>query len=293
MQISHLLKGATALMLAILPLSAPAGSQDKTKSSPESAAESSRYPNTAAGLQQLLQAMLEAAKSKDSQKLTALLKDTEVPNCDAWLHTMYESDKADSWIGLCDETKLGPNERSLMELLANLANEDGHILTRKVNDDPEPGRGMEWGWLQAIKKPLDIYFVSWKTSKDPKSEPVGYFMFIDGAFRWDSGIWFVRPKISTAKFVPAKLVKKVDPAYPSEAAFQHVSGTVRVYYVIGGDGAVYNAHAISGEGLSDDPSLRKAAEEAVIRWRYQPATLDGKPVETNAVTVDIVFSPEN
>jgi len=30
-----------------------------------------------------------------------------------------------------------------------------------------------------------------------------------------------------------------------------------VYYVIGGDGAVYNAHALSGEGLSEDLSFAK------------------------------------
>jgi outer membrane biosynthesis protein TonB len=63
--------------------------------------------------------------------------------------------------------------------------------------------------------------------------------------------------------------------------------------VIGADGAVYNAHAISGEGLSEDPDLRRAAEDAVLQWRYQPATLNGKPVQINAVTVDIVFSPKN
>lgn len=62
-----------------------------------------------------------------------------------------------------------------------------------------------------------------------------------------------------------KLVKNVDPVYPPEATSEHISGTVRVDYVNGGDGAVYNAHAISGEGLSEDPSLRIAAEEAVIR----------------------------
>jgi len=60
---------------------------------------------------------------------------------------------------------------------------------------------------------------------------------------------------------------------------------VRVYYLIGGDGAVYNAHAISGEGLSNEPSLRKAAEEAVIQWRYQPATLDGNPSKQVALPV--------
>jgi TonB family protein len=81
--------------------------------------------------------------------------------------------------------------------------------------------------------------------------------------------------------------------YPPEAASQHISGTVRVYYVIGGDGAVYKAHAIPAAGLCEDPSLRKAAEEAVIQWRYRPATLDGKPIQTNAVTVDITFSPKS
>jgi hypothetical protein len=38
---------------------------------------------------------------------------------------------------------------------------------------------------------------------------------------------------------------------------------VRGYFVIGADGVVYNAHAVSGEGLSNDPDLRKAAEQAV------------------------------
>jgi TonB family protein len=153
--------------------------------------------------------------------------------------------------------------------------------------------------LQAIKKPLDIYFATWKTASEPedsKGEPIGYFMFVDGGFRWESGIRFsgqIKVIKSNAKFVPAKLVKKVEPVYPLEAAAQHIGGTIRVYYVIGADGAVYNAHAISGEGLSDNPSLRKAAEEAVIQWRYQPATLDGKPIQTNAVTVDITFSPKS
>jgi hypothetical protein len=73
----------------------------------------------------------------------------------------------------------------------------------------------------------------------------------------------------------------------------NTSPGLRVYYVIGGDGAVYNAHALSGDGLSEDPFLRKAAEDAVLQWRYQPATMDGKPIQTNAVTVDLKFSPKS
>lgn len=269
--------------------------QDKSGPSPTHTTSVSTYPNTKEGLKQLLQDMRTAAKNGESDKLAALIKDTEIPDCVAWLHRMYESDKADSWEGMCAHKTLDENGESIRETFLRLANQEGEFLIRKVNDDPMPGRGFEWGWLQAIKAPLDIYFARWKASGDPdssKGQPNGYFMFIDGGFRREGGMVFVdaRPLTKAAKIVPPKLIKKVDPVYPPEALSQHITGKVRVYYVIGGDGVVYNAHAISGEGLSDDPSLRKAAEEAVIQWRYQPATLDGKPIQMNAVTVDITFS---
>ena len=242
-------------------------------------------------------AVRTAAKSGDERKVSAFLKDMEIPDCDSWLHQMYDPDKADSWMGLCDAKTLDSREKSMLDTFASLAKEEGDISARKVNDNPESGKGMEWGWLQAIRRPLDIYFASWKplnwSGKRPEGEPIGYFMFIDGGFRWENDISFLRPKISTAKIVAAKLVERIEPVYPPEAASNHLVGTVRVYFVIGADGAVYNAHAISGEGLSNEPSLRKAAEDAVIRWRYQPAMVDGRPIQTNAVTVDITFSPKN
>jgi TonB family protein len=285
MRISHLLKCTLAVGLAFLPVPLPTRSQEKAISSPASVAEASKYSDTKAGLQRFLNDIREAAKANDSQKMTALVKDTEIPNCDAWLHAMYESDKADSWMDLCDAKTLGSNEKSLIEHFTDLVKADGEFLTRKVNDDPEPGRGVEWGWLQAIRRPLDIYFASWKTAGSTTNEPIGYFMFIDGGFRWDSGIKFINVKPKVGKFVPAKLVRKVDPVYPAEAAAQHIGGTVRVSVVIGADGLIHSAHAISGEGLSDDPGLRKAAEDAVSQWLYTPATVDGKPLgPTNATT---------
>lgn len=207
---------------------------------------------------------------------------------------MYERDKAESWMGLCEAKVRDSEEKSMRELFERIAQDDGDILIRKVNDNPEPGRGMEWGWLQAIKQPLDIYFASWKPARETeatKIEPVGYFMFIDGGFRWDSSIHFVKPKIVNFKIVPPVLIKKVPPIYPVEAAAQHLSGTVRVYYNVGADGVVHDVTAISGEGLSENPILRKAAEEAVVQWRFKPATLDGKPMEMGACTVDIIFHP--
>lgn len=112
---------------------------------------------------------------------------------------------------------------------------------------------------------------------------LGYFVFVDGAFRWDSLVQYL---------APAKLIKKVEPVYPTGLSSQRIAGKVRVQLVIAADGSVQRAHAISGEGYSDDPSLMRAAEEAVMQWRYQPATLLGRAIQTNT-TVDVAFAPPN
>lgn len=252
------------------------------------------YPDTVDGFKNLLFDMRATAKEGNQEKLAAFIKDTEIPNCDAWLHTMYDSDKADSWMGLCEAKSRDPREQDLKELFERIAKQDGKFITRKVNDNPQPGKGLEWGWLQATKQPLDIYWASWLPSSEPKeseADPIGYFMFIDGGFRWESGIQSFKPsQTKRANIVMPKLIKKVDPVYPPEAAANYVSGTVRVHFVIGADGVVHiNPHATKEEGFSDDPDLVKAAEDAVRQWRYLPLTVDGRPLPLDFKT-DIVFS---
>jgi len=281
----------TGLLAVSLVFPASSFSQEQSVSSSPNVAP---YANTADGLRQLLLDMRAAAKDGNQEKLAAFIKDTEVPNCDAWLHSMYDSDKADSWMGLCEAKSRDPRERDMRELFGQIAKQDGKLFTRKVNDNPQPGKGLEWGWLQAIKQPLDIYWASWLPNGESETNPIGYFMFIDGGFRWESTIQSFKPsqiKTTHAKIIPPKLIKRVEPVYPSEAAAQHVVGTVHVTYLIGGDGRVYNVHALSGEGFSEDPLLRKAAEDAVLQWQFEPGTFDGKPYQTQT-TVDITFSPK-
>jgi Gram-negative bacterial TonB protein C-terminal len=253
-----------------------------------------RYADTTEGFHRFLQDILDATKSGDKQRLALLIKSTEIPNCDVWLHQMYKSDSADSWMGLCDPKILSSKENSMREQFAEFAKEAGDFSTRKLNDHLQGDQGgLEFGLVHGGKQPLEVYFASWQTSNQPpedRGESIGYFYFLDGGFRWESGITVgSKIKTSTAKFVQPQLIKKVDPVYPTTAVAQHIVGTVRVYYVIGGDGKVYNAHAISGDGLSEDPSLRKAAEDAVLQWKYQPATLDGKAIQIDGVTAYVTF----
>jgi TonB family protein len=279
--------------LCIVPRSDAAPNSLRGRSSNPQTAAASQYADTTESFYRFLHDILDATKNGDKQRVSYLMKSTEIPNCDAWLHQMYKSDSADSWMGLCDPKILATKEKSMEEQFAALTHEQGDFSVRKVNDNPEGGPGgYEAGMVVGAKVPLEVYFAWWKAAKEPelRGNALGYFYFLDGSFRWDSGtIAFPKIKISTAKIVHAQLIKKVDPVYPPDASAQHITGTVRVYYVIGGDGKVYNAHALSGEGLSEDPSLRKAAEEAVLQWIYQPATMDGKPIEMGGVTADVKF----
>lgn len=82
---------------------------------------------------------------------------------------------------------------------------------------------------------------------------------------------------------PAKPIHIVPPAYPATAKAVGIEGVVRLRVTIAKDGTVKDFQVISG-----DTALVPAAVEAVRQWRYEPLTLEGKPVESLATT-DVVF----
>jgi len=62
-----------------------------------------------------------------------------------------------------------------------------------------------------------------------------------------------------------------------------VQGVVVLLLVVGKDGRTYDIHVGQSLGMG----LDEKAIEAVGRWRFRPATLNGKPVATQiAVEVD-------
>jgi periplasmic protein TonB len=81
-----------------------------------------------------------------------------------------------------------------------------------------------------------------------------------------------------------RLVHRVQPEYPGGARQQRISGTVRLHAIIANDGSIGQLELVSG-----DPILARAALEAVRQWKYQPATINGDPVEVDT-TIDVIFS---
>ena len=82
----------------------------------------------------------------------------------------------------------------------------------------------------------------------------------------------------------AKIVKRVSPTYPAQAAQNHISGMVVLDVLIAKDGAVKNVTVTSG-----DPALTSSAVDAVKQRQYQPTIVDGRAVEVET-TVSINYS---
>ncbi len=81
----------------------------------------------------------------------------------------------------------------------------------------------------------------------------------------------------------ANILYSPAPAYPAAAAVARVQGQVKIQAEVDRDGTVASARVVSGP-----PLLRDAALDAVLRWRYRPRTLAGKPV-TAADTAVVEF----
>lgn len=84
------------------------------------------------------------------------------------------------------------------------------------------------------------------------------------------------------QMTPARLIYSAPAQYPSIARQLRTEGAVVLDLEVDPTGSVSTAKAVSGPAV-----LRTAALDAVKRWKYEPATLGGKPVSsTQTVKVD-------
>jgi protein TonB len=82
---------------------------------------------------------------------------------------------------------------------------------------------------------------------------------------------------------PSRLIGSVQPVYPPVAKKKHVQGVVELRLVVDTDGSVRSVDVVTGP-----PLLAQAATDAARQFRYSPALLDGKPIQT-IQTADIYF----
>jgi protein TonB len=83
---------------------------------------------------------------------------------------------------------------------------------------------------------------------------------------------------------PPRQTKHVAPVYPEAAKAKGIEGVVILEIVIGTDGRV-----IQADVTKSTPALDESAVAAVHQWEYEPALLNGEPVEV-ILTVSVRFT---
>jgi TonB family protein len=89
-----------------------------------------------------------------------------------------------------------------------------------------------------------------------------------------------RPVRQGGLIEPAQLISKIDATYPETAEQIHVTGAVELHFIIDADGQVRNVSVVRGPSL-----LAESAVQALEKWHYRPARLDGIPTATQGNAV--------
>ncbi len=85
---------------------------------------------------------------------------------------------------------------------------------------------------------------------------------------------------SPAQETTRKVLKRVEPQYPSILRKRGIGGVVRLRVVVKADGTVRDMEVVGG-----NPILADSAQRAVKQWVFAPGSLD------STVEVTVVFNP--
>lgn len=76
------------------------------------------------------------------------------------------------------------------------------------------------------------------------------------------------------------VISRVQPIYPHIAIVNRIQGSVHLNAVIAINGSLQDLRVLSG-----DPTLARAAHEAVEQWKFRPYVLNGKPIEVQTEVI--------
>lgn len=95
----------------------------------------------------------------------------------------------------------------------------------------------------------------------------------------DRGVYYVGGSIK-----PPVAIHTPDPKFSKQARKAKFSGVVVVSLIVGADGKPRNVHVLRGAGMG----LDEQALKAVQKYKFKPATLNGRPVAVY-VNVEVNF----
>src|SRR6185295_9081404 len=141
-------------------------------------------PDSSEGLRLFVQNALDVARSGNHQRLAALVKEMEIPNHEAWFSSTFG--RAGSLYAETYGAKLNEQDlarQHMLQATARWMKTNKNVLVRRVNDAPQADDPYEIGVMKNLQRPVGIFFAYYKTSAS-RPNPIGYFVFVEGKFRW-------------------------------------------------------------------------------------------------------------
>jgi hypothetical protein len=142
-----------------------------------------RFSDSAEGLRLFLLDGVVIAKSGNKNNMDSYLGRLAIPFAFDWYTATYGG-----------ENGYEPGQRymahfesyrpAIQESIQNIAGKGGEIITRQVNEHPQPGA--ESKMLYGLKRPTNFYCAEWRKARAAgasKDELIGYFIYSDGLFR--------------------------------------------------------------------------------------------------------------
>jgi TonB family protein len=279
------------------------------------------YQNSAEDLRLLLQDVLAATRAGDLAKLMSFVKQMEIPNYEAWFTKTFGQEAGAGWAGSYGRD-LPIKETEFQDMFVRMAKQVGEITARNVNEKPDSARSPESGMIDLLQRPMDIFFAGWKEGDSTLGSPImsiGYFVFVEGKFRWISTVSILTIKRRAAPAdtesedraestggsndpsskngpVPAGIggvtYPSCDycpgPSYPRKARAEHAEGTVVLRAVIQTDGRATDIQVVK----TPRADFADQAIETVRTWRFKPAIgPTGDPVAVIA-PIEVTFRLE-
>lgn len=267
------------------------------------------YPDSTSGLEHLVKDVIKAQKADQGERADALLRTMILPEPRNWYDAVFGGDVSEESETLYEKSGQAiPNSLAQFLLSATTRGMNNVVVMRfeKTCDD-NSGEDV-FGILETRITPVPLYEL--RLVNGTQFVRLFAFAFVNGGFRF-----IIPPKLHGNVFGPgrketpsttapgttskdgpgeqrsrvggsvqaARLIHRVQPAYPERARSEHLEGKVEMHALIGKDGSMRKLYVVKGYC-----SLAAASLEAVRQWKYTPTMLMGEPVEVDT-SIQVIF----
>lgn len=301
-------RAAFALFLVFPAASYTAlSAQNNASPAPAPAARPPAYPDSAGGLDKMARDIFRAIKDGDTGAYGSLISSLAQPVPEDWYDDVF-GPASDTLFANYSQYRPGL-EHDLNEFFLKMRDLKATSLRARKHEatcDDNAGE-LAYPLMDLRQKPVPLYEL--RFFEGERFYRLWVLAYVDGGFR------FLGHLQAPESFVPARrkansagqakgtasntepiqrirvggnmastrIVRRIQPEYPSIAREERLQGTVKLHAIIAKDGTVQHLRVVKGYC-----SLSDAAVKAVRQWRYSPTLLNGEPVEVDT-TIEVVF----